>query len=310
MGKVYTCTMNLAIDLFMETQTLQPKIVNRTIDDDIQANGKGVNVSLILKKLGVDNTAIGFSGGFTGKYIQEFLLEKKIKVDFIDVPGVTRINVFMQVNDHEIEYKLVNKGPVISAEKVTELLAIIQKIDKGDFLCVSGSMPQGVYPTILVKISEIAREKGFHLIIDSSYDSVLDCLVNRPYLLKPNEEELAAWFGKEKISLEESPTYVKELLARGAQRVLVSFGSEGCLYADREKMIYGNAPKGKVVNTACAGDTLLGTFVKGLIQQEKIEGALKQCIAAGSSTAFRKGLTDFDDVRELEKQIIVRKLEE
>lgn len=310
MVKIYTCTMNLAIDLFMETQTLQPKIVNRTIDDEIQANGKGVNVSLILKKLGIESTAIGFSGGFTGKYIQEFLFEKKIHVEFIEVPGVTRINVFTQVNDQQTEYKLVNKGPVIPEKKVMELLARIENIEKGDFLCVSGSMPQGVSPSILIKISKIAKEKEFHLIIDTSYESVLECLVNKPYLLKPNEEELAAWFGQRRITLEESPMYVKELLARGAQRVLLSLGSKGCLYADSERMVYGNAPTGKVINTACAGDTLLGTFVKGLVRQEKIEEILRRSIAAGSSTAFCKGLTDFDDVQVLEKQIIIKELKE
>lgn len=303
MVQLYTCTMNLAIDLFIETEMMEPSVVNRTLDDDIQANGKGVNVSLILKKLNIDSTAIGFSGGFTGRYIEEFLHEKKIATEFIHIPENTRINVFTQVNQEQTEYKLVNKGPRIPSEKISELLRMIETIESGAYLCVSGSLPQGISETILVEISQIAHRNQVNLILDSSYDSVMECLRYQPYLLKPNEEELAKWFNQTEISLKESPEYLQRLIDQGAQRVLLSFGEKGCFYADKENLIYGNAPKGKVVNTACAGDTLLGTFISGLLSGKSLDETLKHSIAAGSSTAFRKGLTDFSDIKELEKQI-------
>ncbi|MDN6640919.1 MAG: PfkB family carbohydrate kinase, partial [Tetragenococcus sp.] len=114
----YTCTLNLAIDLFIETDELKPFVVNRTKDDDIQANGKGFNVSLVLKMLGIDSSALGFQAGFTGNYIEEFLHEKQIDTDFIEVPGMTRINVFTKVNQTNEEYKLVNRGPNVPKEAV------------------------------------------------------------------------------------------------------------------------------------------------------------------------------------------------
>ncbi|MGX7264235.1 1-phosphofructokinase [Enterococcus crotali] len=309
MVQLYTCTMNLAIDLFIETETMEPKVVNRTLDDDIQANGKGVNVSLILKKLNIDSTAIGFSGGFTGRYIEEFLNQKEIATEFIPIAENTRINVFTQVNQEHTEYKLVNKGPKIPREKINELLKRIEKIEAGSYLCVSGSLPQGISEVILVEISQIAHKNKVNLVLDSSYMSVMDCLVYQPYLLKPNEEELAKWFGQKDIPLEESPTYLKRLIHKGAQRVLLSFGGKGCFYADKDRIIYGNAPTGKVVNTACAGDSLLGTFISGLLMNEPLDKTLKHSIAAGSSTAFRKGLTDFSDIKELEKQIQIQTIE-
>ena len=110
---IYTCTMNLAIDLFIETEEMRPFMVNRTKEDDIQANGKGVNVSLVLKMLDFPSTALGFSAGFTGKYIEDYLQQKQIQTEFIEVPGMTRINVFTQVNQTGEEYKLVNQGPEI-----------------------------------------------------------------------------------------------------------------------------------------------------------------------------------------------------
>jgi 1-phosphofructokinase len=304
---VYTCTLNLAIDLFIETEEMKPFQVNRTKDDDIQANGKGVNVSLIMKKLGIDSTALGFKAGFTGNYIEDYLHQQAIQTDFIPVPGFTRINVFTQVNRDNKEYKLVNKGPVISDKEIKRLLDQIRNLQAGDYLCVSGSMPQGVSPKILIAISRICFKKQVNLIIDSSYSEVLECLPYQPFLLKPNEEELQAWYQTEINDRKGLIDYAKRLVTSGAQHVLLSLGEEGGILLTKDTVYSGNSPKGKVVNTACAGDTLLGTFLAGYIDGEPLEVNLKKGLAAGSSTAFRKGLTNFSDVAELEKQIEIKR---
>ncbi|OJG17186.1 1-phosphofructokinase [Enterococcus avium] len=298
--------MNLAIDLFIETDTMEPFTVNRTKDDDIQANGKGVNVSLILKMLGVDTTALGFRAGFTGNYIEDYLQEKEISTDFIEVPGMTRINVFTQVNQTKEEYKLVNQGPEIPQEKVEVFLDQIRNLQAEDYLCISGSLPRGIESTILVDISRICQERDVHLIIDSSYKEIMDCLPYHPFLLKPNEEELASWFGEIIDSEEAYLFYGQQLIKAGAQNVLLSLGSGGAIFFSQTKIIRGNSPIGKVVNTACAGDTLLGTFLAGYLTEQPLEETLRKSLAAGSSTAFRKGLTDFSDVKELSKQIEVK----
>lgn len=303
---IYTCTLNLAIDLFIETDTMEPFTVNRTKDDDIQANGKGVNVSLILKMLGVDTTALGFRAGFTGNYIEDYLQEKEISTDFIEVPGMTRINVFTQVNQTKEEYKLVNQGPEIPQEKVEVFLDQIRNLQAEDYLCISGSLPRGIESTILVDISRICQERDVHLIIDSSYKEIMDCLPYHPFLLKPNEEELASWFGEIIDSEEAYLFYGQQLIKAGAQNVLLSLGSGGAIFFSQTKIICGNSPIGKVVNTACAGDTLLGTFLAGYLTEQPLEETLRKSLAAGSSTAFRKGLTDFSDVKELSKQIEVK----
>jgi 1-phosphofructokinase len=298
--------MNLAIDLFIETDTMEPFTVNRTKDDDIQANGKGVNVSLILKMLGVDTTALGFRAGFTGNYIEDYLQEKEISTDFIEVPGMTRINVFTQVNQTKEEYKLVNQGPEIPQEKVEVFLDQIRNLQAEDYLCISGSLPRGIESTILVDISRICQERDVHLIIDSSYKEIMDCLPYHPFLLKPNEEELASWFGEIIDSEEAYLFYGQQLIKAGAQNVLLSLGSGGAIFFSQTKIIRGNSPIGKVVNTACAGDTLLGTFLAGYLTEQPLEETLRKSLAAGSSTAFRKGLTDFSDVKELSKQIEIK----
>ena len=303
---IYTCTMNLAIDLFIETEEMHPFMVNRTKEDDIQANGKGVNVSLVLKMLGFPSTALGFSAGFTGKYIEDYLQQKQIQTEFIEVPGMTRINVFTQVNQTGEEYKLVNQGPEIPQTAVHNFLNQIRALQAEDYLCVSGSLPRGLSPKVLIEISRICQEKGIHLIIDSSDQEVMDCLPYRPFLLKPNEEELSSWFGRKMVTDEDYFVYGQRLVELGAENVLLSLGEKGAILFTKDRVFRGNSPKGKVVNTACAGDTMLGAFLAGYMNRRPLDETLRKSIAAGSSTAFRKGLTDFLDVEELSKQIKIR----
>ncbi|HAQ6878857.1 TPA: 1-phosphofructokinase [Enterococcus faecium] len=303
---IYTCTMNLAIDLFIETEEMHPFMVNRTKEDDIQANGKGVNVSLVLKMLGFPSTALGFSAGFTGKYIEDYLQQKQIQTDFIEVPGMTRINVFTQVNQTGEEYKLVNQGPEIPQTAVHNFLNQIRVLQAEDYLCISGSLPRGLSPKVLIEISRICQEKGIHLIIDSSDQEAMDCLPYRPFLLKPNEEELSSWFGRKMVTDEDYFVYGQRLVELGAENVLLSLGKKGAILFTKDRMFRGNSPKGKVVNTACAGDTMLVAFLAGYMNRRPLDETLRKSIAAGSSTAFRKGLTDFLDVEELSKQIKIR----
>ena len=303
---IYTCTMNLAIDLFIETEEMHPFMVNRTKEDDIQANGKGVNVSLVLKMLDFPSTALGFSAGFTGKYIEDYLQQKQIQTEFIEVPGMTRINVFTQVNQTGEEYKLVNQGPEIPQTAVHNFLNQIRVLQAEDYLCVSGSLPRGLSPKVLIEISRICQEKGIHLIIDSSDQEVMDCLPYRPFLLKPNEEELSSWFGRKMVTDEDYFVYGQRLVELGAENVLLSLGEKGAILFTKDRVFRGNSPKGKVVNTACAGDTMLGAFLAGYMNRRPLDEMLRKSIAAGSSTAFRKGLTDFLDVEELSKQIKIR----
>ncbi|WJW78579.1 1-phosphofructokinase [Enterococcus faecium] len=303
---IYTCTMNLAIDLFIETEEMHPFMVNRTKEDDIQANGKGVNVSLVLKMLDFPSTALGFSAGFTGKYIEDYLQQKQIQTDFIEVPGMTRINVFTQVNQTGEEYKLVNQGPEIPQTAVHNFLNQIRVLQAEDYLCVSGSLPRGLSPKVLIEISRICQEKGVHLIIDSSDQEAMDCLPYRPFLLEPNEEELSSWFGRKMVTDEDYFVYGQRLVELGAENVLLSLGEKGAILFTKDRVFRGNSPKGKVVNTACAGDTMLGAFLAGYMNRRPLDETLRKSIAAGSSTAFRKGLTDFLDVEELSKQIKIR----
>lgn len=306
---IVTCTMNPAIDLYVKTHSYQPKIVNRTLGDNVQPNGKGVNISFILNMMEIPNRAIGYSGGFTGEYIVSSLKENGIDTDFVLVDGFTRINVFTQVEDQQTEYKLVNPGPVITIEQKKQLYEIIAKLTSKDILCISGSNPVGVDEQDVLDLIQLCSKKGIPFVVDTSSSVVMKSLPYQPFCLKPNEEELAAFFGLQEIPLEKIPYYGEELVKRGAQQVIVSLGKEGAFYFNEQEKYYINAPKGELVNSACAGDTLLAVFL-GLIlmKKEPLPMVLKKSVAAASSTAFREWLTDFTDVELLMEQIVVTKL--
>lgn len=298
---IYTITLNPAIDLVIITKKLEPNIVNRTEKFELQPNGKGVNVSFILKKMGIENMATGIGGGFTLDYITAGLKEKGIRTNFLKVKEPTRINVFTRVLDQNREYKEVNPGPEVN-EKIQEqfLKYLKTTLKERDILIISGSFSKGIKQDYLVKIAEITADKKVKLVIDSSSKAVLETLPYHPYLLKPNDQELARFFDlNEKLDQEKIIKLARKLINAGCKNVLVSLGESGAALIDKNHAYFGNAPKISVLNTAGAGDTMLGTFIgKKELGCDTTE-ALKCAIAAGSDTASRTGLTDF----ELEKYL-------
>ncbi|MBB6455411.1 1-phosphofructokinase [Salirhabdus euzebyi] len=295
---IYTLTPNPAIDLFVELDSFKPNTVNRTNNEDYQANGKAINISIMLKKIGLDNTALGFVGGFTGSFIHDELNALGIKTDFVEVDGITRVNTFVRASENE-EYKIVNQGPEIPEDKIEEMLGKVKNIPEESILFVSGSLPKGVPDSFYVEVAKICAERTIKLVLDISSPKLLECLPYKPYLIKPNDEELAVFFGKEALSKEEIIYYGKELLNLGAQNVLISLGSEGSVFISSATVLKASSVKGKVVNTACAGDSLLAMFVGKIIQNAGVEEALKYASATGASTAFSKGLSDLSDLPEL-----------
>ena len=303
---IYTVTLNPAIDLVIVTKKLEPKVVNRTEKFELQPNGKGVNVSFILKQLGIDSVATGIGGGFTLDYVISGLAEKGIKTNFLKVKEPTRVNVFTDVLDEGTEYKQVNPGPVVSSDKQDQFLDYLEStVTKDDMVVVSGSFSRGIKPNFLVQLAQLVQKQGAKFVIDSSYLEVIDTLKYRPFLLKPNDSELAAFFNYEgEMTAAKTVELAQKLIKLGCQNVLVSLGADGAAFINKHHVLFANAPQIQVVNSACAGDTMLGTFIAFLEKNKPVSAALKMAVAAGSDTASRTGLTDFS-LDELLPQISV-----
>jgi len=300
---IYTCTMNPAIDLFVEMDTFVADEVNRSKYEEYQANGKGINVAIVLKKLGIDSMTLGFLGGFSGQFIKDSLDSLFISNDFILVDGITRINTFVQsING---EYKVVNQGPEISSGDQEKLLHQLEQLNNNDILFVNGSLPKGVDASILLEISKISLKNGFKLVWDISHPILKELVKYKPYLIKPNIDEFRKIFLEEESNDDQIIEQAKVLVSKGVENILISRGGEGAWFVNEFMVLESNAPGGTVVNTACSGDTLLATFYATYQVSGDAKYSLKKAVAAGSSTAFRPGLTNFTDVDRLMENITV-----
>ncbi|MFR5876842.1 MAG: 1-phosphofructokinase [Eubacterium sp.] len=286
---VYTITLNPALDYVMKINGLRFDDINRTTAEAIYYGGKGINVSVILTRLGVENKALGFAAGFTGAELERLLKSDGINCDFNYLKsGYTRINVKIKA-DTEIDVNA--DGPAISEDEISELSAKLDKIQGGDYLVLAGSIPKtlpnDIYERILKKLS--CRDINF--VVDATDDLLMNVLKYRPFLIKPNHHELGDMFGVKIETDDEIEAYAKKLQELGAKNVLVSRASKGAMLIDENGFVHSiGVAQGRLVNSAGCGDSMVAGFVAGYIEKKDYEYALKLGSACGNATAFSQGL--------------------
>ena len=299
---IYTITFNPALDYISQVENFEIGKINRTKTEKILPGGKGLNVSTVLKNLGIESTALGFIAGFTGKELKRNIEEKGIKTDFIKVEkGITRINVKISSNE---ETALNGNGPEITEEDINKLLEKIEKITKEDMVILAGNIPRCINNDIYEIICKTLERNNVTFVVDATKELLMNVLKYKPFLIKPNKEELEETF-KEKIETkEEIIVHAKKLQLIGAQNVLISLGGEGAiLVTTEEKEFYSKAPKGKVINTVGAGDSMVAGFIAGYEQSGDFEQAFKMGIATGSASSFSMNLATAEEVANLLKEI-------
>lgn len=284
---IYTVTLNPSLDYNMSLGTLDFGKTNRTNDEYIVPGGKGLNISIILSRLECPTTALGFCGGFTGAELERLLKKENIYCDFTKVADSTRINV--KLNTGEIT-EFNASGISIDEHKINALKLKLSTLKPGDWLCLSGSIPKGAQESIYKDLADSAPKDVFK-IIDTTGKTLTTSLSSNPFLIKPNKDELCDIFNTEINTTEEIIFYAKKLQTMGAQNVLVSLGGDGALLIDNNGNTYfQDAPKGTVINTVAAGDSMIAGFIKQYIETENYQDALKFAVSTGSATAFSKWL--------------------
>lgn len=304
---IYTITFNPALDYITQVENFKTGEINRTKTETILPGGKGLNVSIVLKNLGIENTALGFVAGFTGEELIRKLETQGVKTDFVKVKdGITRINVkISSVNDNSVEETALNgMGPQITKENIEELMNKIQNMTVDDFVILSGSIPKNIDNNIYEKICEILNEKGITFIVDSTQELLINVLKYKPFLIKPNKEELKETVKRNIHTKEDIINSAKTLQEMGAQNVLVSLGNDGAiLLTQEEKTYYSEAPIGQVVNTVGSGDSMVAGFLAGYYKTKDYEYALKMGVSAGSASAFSVELATKEKVDSILKQL-------
>ena len=299
---IYTITFNPALDYISQVENFEIGKINRTKTEKILPGGKGLNVSTVLKNLGLGSTALGFIAGFTGEELKRKIEEHGIETDFVKVKnGITRINVKISSNE---ETALNGNGPEISEEELQQLLDKIDKIEKGDIVILAGNVPKRIKNNIYEIICLKLEKNGVTFIVDSTRELLINVLKYKPFLIKPNKDELQETFNVKINTNEEIIEYAKKLQEMGAQNVLISLGGEGAILITKEgKEYYKQAPKGQVVNTVGAGDSMVAGFIAGYLESGDYEQALKMGIATGSASTFSMNLATKEEVEILLKNI-------
>ena len=290
---IYTVTLNPSIDFIVRLDHLELGSVNRMTSDDKFAGGKGINVSRILQRLDVDNTATGFIGGFTGRFVENGLFAEGIKTNFVQVSEDTRIN---------------GAGPKISDEKLEELKAILAGLSSEDTVVFAGSAPSSLGNQVYNTLIPIAKKAGAEVVCDFEGQTLLDSLNYQPLLVKPNNHELADIFGVELNGLEDIEKYAREILAKGAKNVIISMAGDGALLVTPEAAYFAKPIKGTVKNSVGAGDSMVAGFTGEYVKSGDPIEALKWGVACGTATTFSNDLATAEFIKETYQEVEVEKL--
>lgn len=295
---VYTITFNPALDYVMKVDGLRLDDINRTVDEAVYYGGKGINVSVILTRLGIENKALGFAAGFTGAELERLLRADGIDCDFNYLKsGYTRINVKIKA-DTEIDVNA--NGPAITEDEIAQLIAKLDKVQSGDFLVLAGSIPKTLPNDIYERILEKLSGKGVHFVVDATGDLLMNVLKYKPFLIKPNHHELGDMFGVKTQTDCEIEKYAGKLQALGARNVLVSRASKGAMLIDENGAVHSiGVAQGRLVNSVGCGDSMVGGFIAGYIEKNDYAYALKLGSACGNATAFSASLAAADEIMDV-----------
>ena len=298
---VYTVTFNPAIDYVVRTSAMKLGEVNRSSSEEMYFGGKGINVSAVLKELGIASRALGFTAGFTGEAIENGISAMSITSDFVRLKkGNSRINVKIKADD---ETELNGQGPDIDDEALSQLFGKLDKLTDGDTLVLAGSIPNSLPSDSYERIMQRLSDRKIRTVVDATKDLLLNVLKYRPFLIKPNDYELGEMFGVKLNSDDEIEKYARKLQEMGAVNVLVSMAGDGAMLIDEKgKMHRCGVCRGNVKNSVGAGDSMVAGFIAGS-QEGDYEYALKLGTAAGGATAFSDGLAEKAMIDELMKQL-------
>ncbi len=299
---VYTVTFNPSLDYIVSVADFKLGFTNRTDSELMLPGGKGLNVSMVLGNLGVENTAFGFAAGFTGEEIIRRAEEMGVKTDFIRIEeGISRINLKLKTIDGT---EINGCGPKIGQRALEELMEKLDVLKEEDVLVLAGSIPGSVPDDIYKRIMKRMSGRGIKVVVDATKDLLLNVLEYRPFLVKPNNYELGEMFGCEIKTREEAIPFARKLREMGAANVLVSMAGNGAAFAAADGTLYDTpAPVGKLVNGVGAGDSMVAGFLAGWLEKKDYMHAFLMGVSAGSASAFSEFLATRKEIEAVYRQM-------
>ena len=302
---IHTVTLNPSIDYIVHVEDLKIGEVNRMKKDLKLPGGKGINVSRILKRIGVDNNALGFLGGFTGNFIADWLKQENIAQNFTRIEDDTRINIKLKA---ESETEINGLGPAIHTVDIADLKSQLTKISQDDIVVLSGSAPASLPSGFYQELIQLVKEKQAEFVIDTTGQDLMNALTSEPLLVKPNNHELAEAYQTTFNSIADIVPYGKKLLVAGAKNAIISMAGDGALLFTNEGVYQSNVLKRPLKNSVGAGDSMIAGFIGEYSQSQDAIAAFKWGVACGSATAFSDDLAQAPFIKELLAEVVVEKI--
>ncbi len=295
---ILTVTANPAIDRVYFIENFEIGKVHRANRISCSAGGKGLNVARVAHLIGRKTAAMGFVGGYTGEFIKSEIEKQGIKNLFTDIKEETRTCVNIS-NGDGLSGEILEAGPEVSEEERKRFINDYSAyIEEYDIICVSGSLPRGLTSDFYAELARIAKEKGKKIIIDTSGKTLEEILCAKPYMVKPNEDEVSALMNKEIRTDEDIKEALFYLKQRGVEVPLLSLGKDGAA-----AMIDGSCYKFltqpvEVVNAVGSGDSTVAGIASGLDMGYSLEDAIKLGMATGTAN------TQFEQTGMVTKELV------
>ena len=286
---IYTITLNPALDRTIWIDRIRDDISNRILEERSFAGGKSIDVSRVLKNFGIDNTALGFVGGFAGRELEGRLLNEGIQSDFVRVSGETRTNIIIHEKETGKQLSFNARGPEIKASELMQLIEQLERLPGADIMAIGGSLPSGVSPAIYRKIVALAKRAQAKVVLDVDGEALRQGIKAQPDIIKPNIHELSELVGRDLKGMEEIAAAARDINQRGVEIVLVSMGGRGIMLVAGSREYLAVPPEVKVEGTVGAGDSAVAGFICGLAQGRDLKECLTYAAAAGTATTLRQG---------------------
>lgn len=302
---IYTITLNPALDRTLWIQKVRDDVSNRILEEKSFAGGKSVDVSKVLKNLGVDNIALGFVGGFAGRELEGRLLNEGIETDFVRVSGETRTNIIIHETGTGKQLAFNARGPEIKPDELMQFIEQLEKLPCGDVVAIGGSIPLGVSPEIYRKIISLVKKCQAKVVLDVDGEALRQGIKALPNVIKPNIHELSELAGRELKGFDDVVRAARSINQQGVEIVLVSMGAKGILLVSDGQQYLAVPPSVNVESTIGAGDSSVAGFVSGLVQGKDLKQCLIYAVAAGTATTLRQGtaLCQKDDFERIVPQV-------
>lgn len=308
---IYTVTLNPAVDKTLEISGLSLGSVNRTDSNRTDAGGKGINVSKVIKTLGGESIAMGIVGGSTGSMIEQYMAKLGIKTDFVHVDADTRTNIKIIDTENHVNTDINEQGNPVGTQAVDEAEQKLRSVLKaGDTVVLAGSVPRGCPADIYAKLVRLCNSYDALTILDVDGALLKEGLNAKPFLIKPNIDELSRICGKTLKTPADAAAVAKKLISGGIPRVVVSLGGDGALFCDENNAYHAHGLKVTVRSTVGAGDSMVAALCMAIERGYDDFETIKLAVATSAANVTCSGTqpAEFEVIQSLINKVSWEKI--